>query len=277
LEIQGLVSNFGPDAKFVIFFRLPLTNPSMKILAIIPARYASSRFPGKVLADIGGKSMLERVYQQVAQVRGLSGLLIATDNPLVVSHAENFGARVVLTSPDHPSGTDRCFEAMRLWGETADFVLNIQGDEPFIDPLQIETLIQALSPATQLATLIGKVTDVSQLTDPREAKVVLNTQGEALYFSRSPIPFVRDVPMEKWLEKATFYRHIGLYAYRTDVLEAITKLPPSSLEKAESLEQLRWIEHGYHIQTAFTARESLCIESPEDLQKALEWLQTRGA
>jgi 3-deoxy-manno-octulosonate cytidylyltransferase (CMP-KDO synthetase) len=241
----------------------------MKILAIIPARYASSRFPGKVLADIAGKSMLRRVYEQTLKANCFEKVIIATDNELVFNHVQDFDGSVVMTAADHPSGTDRCFEALQKTPGTFDFVMNIQGDEPFILPQQLETLANCLTPDTELATLIKQLTDIEQLTDPGEAKVVLNEKNEALYFSRSPVPFVRDKPLENWLETAVFYKHIGLYAYRTDILEKITQLPVSPLEKAESLEQLRWLENGFKIQTAFTQHESMCIETQEDLQKAV--------
>ncbi len=247
----------------------------MNILGIIPARYASTRFPGKMLADIAGKTMVQRVYEQAIQAKSLAKMVVATDNDLIFNHVKDFGGQVVMTRGNHPSGTDRCFEALQQTAGDFDFVVNIQGDEPFIQPEQIDTLAAVLTPETELATLIKTIDDYRTLTDTGEAHVVINTRHEAIYFSRSIIPFVRGEAMENWLQRHTFYKHVGLYAYRTDVLAAITKLPVSSLEQAESLEQLRWIENGYRIKTAFTDLESVCIETPEDLERVVEQLKTQ--
>ncbi len=242
----------------------------MKILGIIPARYASTRFPAKALADIAGKSMVQRVYEQARQASSLNEVVVATDHEAIFSHVQSFGGRVVMTSPDHPSGTDRCFEASQRVGADYDFVINIQGDEPFIQPEQIDTLASVLTSAgVQLATLIRKIDDLEALFDPNKVRVILNVFHEAIYFSRNPIPYVRGAEREMWLQKHTFYQHVGMYAYRPDILAEITRLPVSSLEKAESLEQLRWIENGYRIKTAVTAHESMGIDTPEDLQKVL--------
>jgi 3-deoxy-manno-octulosonate cytidylyltransferase (CMP-KDO synthetase) len=242
----------------------------MKILGIIPARYASTRFPAKALADIAGKSMVQRVYEQARQASSLNEVVVATDHEAIFSHVQSFGGRVVMTSPDHPSGTDRCFEASQRVGADYDFVINIQGDEPFIQPQQIDTLASVLTSAgVQLATLIRKIDDLEALFDPNKVRVILNVFHEAIYFSRNPIPYVRGAEREMWLQKHTFYQHVGMYAYRPDILAEITRLPVSSLEKAESLEQLRWIENGYRIKTAVTAHESMGIDTPEDLQKVL--------
>ncbi len=242
----------------------------MKILGIIPARYASTRFPAKALADIAGKSMVQRVYEQARQASSLNEVVVATDHEAIFSHVQSFGGRVVMTSPDHPSGTDRCFEASQRVGADYDFVINIQGDEPFIQPEQIDTLASVLTSAgVQLATLIRKIDDPEALFDPNKVRVILNVFHEAIYFSRNPIPYVRGAERETWLQKHTFYQHVGMYAYRPDILAEITRLPVSSLEKAESLEQLRWIENGYRIKTAVTAHESMGIDTPEDLQKVL--------
>lgn len=245
-----------------------------KVLAVIPARYASTRFPGKVLHPIAGKSMIARVYERVKAAKGLAEVLVATDDERVAEHVQALGARVAMTDPAHPSGTDRCFEALKKTGEHYDYVLNIQGDEPFIVPAQIESLIALIDDAhsPEIATLIKKVERMEELTDTGEVKVVLNTRGEALYFSRYPIPFVRDMPLEEAWKHYTFYKHVGLYLYRADILEAVCRLAPSMLERAESLEQLRWLEHGYRIRTAVTTYDSVCVETPEDVQKVEQML-----
>lgn len=242
----------------------------MKILGVIPARFASSRFPGKPLADLLGKSMVHRVYLQCKKSKFISEIVVATDHLKIYDHVIGFGGNAVLTSDQHPSGTDRCHEAMELNAGSFDFVVNIQGDEPFIDPHQIDLLCKSLDASTELATLIQKIITLEQLLSPGEAKVVLNHKQEAMFFSRSPIPFVQKVDQKAWLDHAQFYRHVGLYAYRSDILKKITQLPVSPLEKAESLEQLRWIENGFKIKTVETdAEEGLCIDTPEDLEKAI--------
>lgn len=242
----------------------------MKILGVIPARFASSRFPGKPLADLLGKSMVHRVYLQCKKSKSLSEVVVATDHPKIYDHVIGFGGNAVLTSDQHPSGTDRCREAMELNAGTFDFIVNIQGDEPFIDPHQIDLLCKSLDSSTELATLIQKIITLEQLLSPGEAKVVLNHKKEAMFFSRSPIPFVQKIDQKDWLDHAQFYRHVGLYTYRSDILKKITQLPVSPLEKAESLEQLRWIENGFKIKTVETdAEEGLCIDTPEDLEKAI--------
>ena len=241
----------------------------MRILGVIPARFASTRFPGKPLADLLGKSMVERVYLQCRKSKLLTELVVATDHQKIYDHVLAFGGHACLTSDQHPSGTDRCCEAMTLQKDKFDFVINIQGDEPFIDPQQIDLLCASLDKNTELATLIQRIITLEQLLSPNEAKVVLNSHREAMYFSRSPIPFVQKQNQSGWLDNGIFYRHVGLYAYRGDILQAITKLPVSELEKAESLEQLRWIENGYKIKTVETdAEEGMCIDTPEDLEKA---------
>lgn len=241
----------------------------MRILGVIPARYASSRFPGKPLADLLGKSMIERVYLQCKKSKYLTDLVVATDHQQIHDHVIAFGGHSCLTSERHPSGTDRCCEAMTLQESSFDFVLNIQGDEPFIDPKQIDLLCASLDKHTELATLIQRIITLEQLHSPNEAKVVLNSRKEAMYFSRSPIPFVQKQNQKDWVDHGPFYRHIGLYAYRHDILKAITMLPVSPLESAESLEQLRWIENGYKIKTVETdAEEGMCIDTPEDLERA---------
>ncbi len=249
----------------------------MNILGVIPARHASTRFPGKPLADLLGKSMIERVYRQCSKSTHLAEVIVATDHKDIFDHVVGFGGKVCLTSPDHPSGTDRCYETLAQQKQSYDFVVNVQGDEPFIDPGQIDLLCQSLDKDTELATLIQKITTLEQLLAPTEAKVVLNHRREAMYFSRSPIPFVLKQNQEDWLRHNTFYRHMGLYAYRSDILKAVTQLPVSPLERAESLEQLRWIENGYRIKTVETdAEEGMCVDTPEDLEKAREYLRRVG-
>lgn len=249
----------------------------MKILGIIPARYASSRFPGKPLVDMLGQTMIQRVYHQVKKSARLSRVVIATDDARIFDHVISFGGEACMTGAHHPSGTDRCFEALQKQNEKFDFAINIQGDEPFIDPNQIDLLCSSITAETELATLIQKISTFEQLHSPGEAKVVINHLHEAIYFSRSAIPFVQKAESKDWLNKTTFYRHVGLYAYRADVLEEITKLEPSLLEKAESLEQLRWIENGFKIKTVETEmEESICIDTPEDLEKALLLLKEKS-
>ena len=247
----------------------------MKILGVIPARFASSRFPGKPLADLLGKSMVQRVYLQCKKARKLDSIVVATDHQEIYDHVISFGGNACLTSDQHPSGTDRCCEAMELQKTPFDFVVNIQGDEPFINPQQIDLLCTSLDANTELATLIQKIINLEQLHSPNEAKVVVNNRKEAMYFSRSPIPFVQKVAEHEWLDKVTFYRHVGLYVYRQDILKKITQLPVSHLEKAESLEQLRWIENGFIIKTVETdIEEGMCIDTPQDLEKARIYLKS---
>jgi len=247
----------------------------MKILGVIPSRYASTRFPAKPLADIAGKSMVETVYAQVKKSRLVTKAIVATDNQKIYDHIRSFGGEVYMTSEDHVSGTDRCFEAYTLQTEQFDYVINIQGDEPFIDPQQIDLLGGLLDGKTELATLIKKIEKEEHLFNSNVVKVVVNVLNEALYFSRSTIPHVRSTTQSEWMAKQTFYKHIGMYAYRTDVLEKITQLPVSSLERSESLEQLRWLENGFRIKTAITDIETIGIDTPEDLDNALEYLRLK--
>ncbi len=246
----------------------------MKIIAIIPARYASSRFPAKVLADINGKTMIERVFNQAKKAAKLSDVFIATDNQLVFDKVKEFTQNVLMTSDSHISGTDRIAEAALILEKKNiefDFIINIQGDEPFIQPLQIDSLAEILlnNKQTQLATLVSKIKDLETLFDCNVVKAIFDTNHKAIYFSRNPIPFVRNTEKNNWLSEHTFYRHIGMYAYQKDILQQITKLEPSTLELAESLEQLRWIENGFEIQIAITPFESIGIDTPEDLEKIL--------
>lgn len=245
----------------------------MKIVGIIPARYSSSRFPGKMLADINGKTMIKRVYEQCCKSASLNEIIIATDDERIKSECESFGATVLMTKAEHPSGTDRCYEAYMNLNKKYDFVVNIQGDEPFIKPEQIDNLISSLTPETELSTLIKKIEDETILWNTGNVKVTFNTKMEALYFSRQVIPYIRGIDQTKWMNSYDFYEHVGLYAYRTDILQEICNLTTSSLENAESLEQLRWLENGFKIKLQPTEWDSFCIETPEDLKIALETLR----
>jgi 3-deoxy-manno-octulosonate cytidylyltransferase (CMP-KDO synthetase) len=237
----------------------------MKILALIPARYASTRFPAKALADINGKSMIRRVYEQARQADSLSRVVVATDDERILAHVLDFGGEVVMTGTHHQSGTDRCQEALTVLGESFDYVVNIQGDEPFIQPRQIDLLTSVLDSTTELATLVKAITDPQVLFNPNSPKVVVSQTGEALYFSRQPIPYQRDRPSADWLAHHRYFKHIGLYAYRTDILAQITQLAPSLLERTEALEQLRWLENGFRIRVVETDLESYGVDTPEDL------------
>lgn len=240
------------------------------IVGIIPARYASTRFPGKPLIDIRGKSMIQRVYEQASKSSSLDKVVVATDDERIKEHVLAFGGHVVMTAEEHPSGTDRCWDALKQIEGKYDYVINIQGDEPFIDPSQIDTLAAVLKDGTtELATLIIPVDNHEVLFDMGEVKVVLNDNMEGMYFSRMVIPYIKGVLQENWHQHHDYYRHVGMYAYRTDVLEKLTALPVSSLEKAESLEQLRWLQKGFKIKCAITQFDSHCIDTPEDVEKVL--------
>lgn len=239
----------------------------MEVLGIIPARYGSTRFPGKALVDIGGKSMIRRVVEQARKATRLTDVVVATDDERIRDHVAGFGGRVVMTGTHHQSGTDRCQEVVEQVGGSFGYVVNIQGDEPFIQPEQIDRLAAVLDNTTELATLVKRITDPAVLTNPNSPKVVVSSGGEALYFSRQAIPYQRDRPQTEWLEHHAYYKHIGLYAYRTDILARITQLPPSSLERAEALEQLRWLENGYRIRVVETDLETVGIDTPEDLNQ----------
>jgi 3-deoxy-manno-octulosonate cytidylyltransferase (CMP-KDO synthetase) len=241
----------------------------MKILGIIPARFASSRFPGKPLADIGGKSMIQRVYEQAQKAKSLSKVVVATDDSRIFDHVIGFGGEAYMTAENHPSGTDRCFEALQKAGGSSkyDYIINIQGDEPFIDPETIEQMAKLLDFKTEIATAVKKINDYKTLFDPNVVKAVLTIRKQCLYFSRQTVPYVRGHEPETWLEHADFYKHIGLYAYRNDVLEQISHLPPSPLENTEKLEQLRWLGYGYKIYATVTNYESIGVDTPEDLEK----------
>lgn len=241
----------------------------MKVLGIIPARYASTRFPGKPLIDIQGKSMIQRVYEQALKASSLDKVIVATDDERIAEAVRSFGGEFIMTGSGHQSGTDRCAEVSQ---QLADFniVVNIQGDEPFINPKQIDLLVSCFDqPDVQLATLIKEIHTEEELFNHNIPKVVINGKQEAIYFSRHTIPYIRNAEKEQWLNTHQFYKHIGIYGYKATVLHQLTKLQPSSLEIAESLEQLRWIEHGYTIQTRITKLETIAIDTPEDLNKII--------
>lgn len=241
----------------------------MRILGIIPARFASTRFPGKPLVDINGKTMIQRVYEKALQSTKLNEVVVATDDERILFHVKSFGGRAILTSSEHQSGTDRCAEvAEKLPG--FDVMINIQGDEPFIDAKQIDLLCSCFeSDNTELATLIKEINTTEELNNPNSPKVIVNANSEAIYFSRTVIPYLRNIEPSQWLTSHKFYKHIGIYGYRADTLQAITKLSVSILEKAEALEQLRWVENGYKIKVAITDIETQAVDTPEDLEKIL--------
>jgi 3-deoxy-manno-octulosonate cytidylyltransferase (CMP-KDO synthetase) len=246
----------------------------MKIIGLIPSRYASTRFHAKPLVDIKGKSMIQRVYEQVSKAQSVSKVVVATDHREIYDHVQAFGGLVCMTKESHVSGTDRCYEALIQQNEKFDYVINIQGDEPFIQPSQIDLLASKLNGVTEIATLVKALSTKEELFNPNLVKAVISKGDEALYFSRCPIPHIRNTPEEIWLSKHKFYKHIGMYAYRSDILEQLTRLAVSSLEKAESLEQLRWLENGYRISTAETLTETFGIDTPDDLEKAIQHLAT---
>lgn len=242
----------------------------MRILGIIPARYASTRLPGKPLVDIGGRSMVQRVVEQARRCTGLAAVVVATDDERVADHVRGFGGEVVMTSTDHPSGTDRCYEALeRLGRDRFDAVVNIQGDEPFIAPAQIDEVCAALRGAPGgIATLAQVVTDDRDLDDAGEVLITTDVHMDALYFSRAAIPFLRDAGTGPRHARFRFLKHVGLYAYTAEALAAIVQLPPSALEKAEALEQLRWLEHGHKVRIGLTEHPSFCVDTPADLDEA---------
>jgi len=246
----------------------------MKFIAIIPARYASTRFPAKPLALLGGRPIIERVYKQVA--KAVDDVVVATDDERILAAVESFGGRAVMTSVSHRSGTDRCYEALCKVGGGFDAVINVQGDEPFIQPSQIEAVKRCFdNPSTDIATLVKPFAaedGLAALENPNSPKVVIDAESHAIYFSRSVIPYLRGVEREKWLDSHTFYKHIGMYAFRADVLRQVTSLPQSPLELAESLEQLRWLENGYKIGVGISDVETVGIDTPEDLARAERFL-----
>ena len=245
----------------------------MKVVGIIPARYNSTRFPGKPLAMIKGKTMIQRVCEQAWKSK-LDAVVVATDDIRIADEVLKFGGQYVMTDPNHRSGTDRCCEAVEILEQQYDAVINIQGDEPFIDPRHINLLVDLISrDDTQLASLVKRINDEEDLFCVNKVKVVMDKTGKALYFSRNPIPFMHNVANEKWLQKGRFFQHIGIYAYKTDTLRQIAMMQPSELEMAESLEQLRWLENGLSIRMAIVAGDSIAIDTPDDLAKAKEMAQ----
>lgn len=240
----------------------------MKVVGIIPSRYASTRFPGKPLAVIKGKTMIRRVCEQAWKSK-LDSVVVATDDVRIADEVMSFGGQYVMTDPNHRSGTDRCCEALEILGNQYDAVVNIQGDEPFIDPKQINILVDLISHEdTQLASLAKRIEDEEDLFSPNAVKVVMDKEGKALYFSRNPIPFMRNMERTDWLKNGVFYQHIGIYAYKAEALRQVAKLQPTALEVAESLEQLRWLENGLSIRMAVTESVNVSIDTPEDLAKA---------
>ena len=249
----------------------------MKVLAIIPARYASTRFPAKPLALLGGQPIVQRVYEQVSKV--VERVVVATDDERIYDAVISFGGEVVMTSPNHKSGTDRCAEAYEKLGYEANIIINVQGDEPFVAPEQIEALIGCFdSEEIDIATLVKPFSaegGIEALENPNSPKVVINEEGEAIYFSRSIVPYLRGVERSEWLKHHTFYKHIGIYAFRAKALNEVTALEQTPLEKAESLEQLRWLESGYKIRVGITDIETIGIDTPEDLERAEQYLRSQ--
>ncbi len=239
----------------------------MKVIGIIPARYASSRFPGKPLAKLGGKYVIQRVVEQVGAV--LDDVYVATDDERIYNTVTSMGAKAVMTRPDHQSGTDRIAEALEKIGGNFDVVVNIQGDEPFIQKSQIETVVECFNDAdTQIATLGKKFATIEEAKNPNSPKIILDNRSYAMYFTRALAPYIRGKEENQWIDVYPFLKHIGLYAYRTEVLREVTKLPQSPLEIAEGLEQLRWLQNGYKIKVGLTEVETVGIDTPEDLQRA---------
>ena len=250
----------------------------LKFIAIIPARYASTRFPGKPLAQLGGKAVIERVYEQVSGV--VENVVVATDDERIYDAVKAFGGRVVMTSTEHKSGTDRCWEAYQKQGEQFDVVINVQGDEPFIAHSQLRAIMACFEvETTDIATLVKPFAEedgIAALENPNSPKVVLDKASRAIYFSRSVIPYLRGVEREQWLKSHTYYKHIGMYAFRANVLREVTSLEQSPLELAESLEQLRWLENGYKIGVGISNVETVGIDTPEDLERAEAFLREQN-
>lgn len=246
----------------------------MNFVGIIPARYSSTRFPGKPLAILGGKAVIQHVYEKVSKM--LDDVYVATDDERIKDAVESFGGNVIMTSPNHKSGTDRIEEAVNIIEKKFDVIINIQGDEPFIHKTQIETICRCFDdPETMIATLGRPFTEkdsINDLENPNSPKLICDNNGFAMYFSRNIIPYIRGEEKSNWINKFTYLKHIGLYAYRANVLSEITKLPQSSLELAESLEQLRWLQNGYRIKVGITRVETIGIDTPEDLKRAEEFI-----
>lgn len=246
----------------------------MKFIGIIPARYASTRFPGKPLALLGGKPVIQHVYEKVAAV--LEAAYVATDDERIYDVVKSFGGQVVMTRTDHKSGTDRIEEAIEKIGGEWDVVVNVQGDEPFVAKSQLDTICHCFDdPTTQIATLGKPLESMEAVQNPNSPKIVVDNMGFAMYFSRSVIPYVRGKEMSTWLTHYPFLKHLGIYAYRKDVLRQVTQLPQSSLEIAESLEQLRWLQNGFKIKVGTTDVETVGIDTPQDLERAEEFLKAQ--
>lgn len=246
----------------------------MKIAGIIPARYASTRFPGKSLAVIGGKTVIQRVYEQAVQAVKLDYVIVATDDEAIFKHVESFGGKAVMTSVAHKNGTQRVNEAAGMLDDDFDVVINIQGDEPFIDPAKIDALAEVFADnAVEIASLYKRIDEDSDIFNENIVKVVMDNQYNALYFSRSALPFLRNIDKTKWIKSFDFYKHIGVYAYRRSVLKEIVDLQPSAIEKAESLEQLRWLSAGFKIKMVETKSDSIGIDTYDDLRKAMEFIE----
>lgn len=246
----------------------------MKFIGIIPARYASTRFPGKPLALLGGKPVIQHVYEKVAAV--LEAAYVATDDERIYDVVKSFGGQVVMTRTDHKSGTDRIEEAIEKIGGEWDVVVNVQGDEPFVAKSQLDTICHCFDdPTTQIATLGKPFESMEAVQNPNSPKIVVDNMGFAMYFSRSVIPYVRGKEKSSWLTHYPFLKHLGIYAYRKDVLHQVTQLPQSSLEIAESLEQLRWLQNGFKIKVGTTDVETVGIDTPQDLERAEEFLKTQ--
>ena len=246
----------------------------MKFIGIIPARYASTRFPGKPLALLGGKPVIQHVYEKVAAV--LEAAYVATDDERIYDVVKSFGGQVVMTRTDHKSGTDRIEEAIEKIGGEWDVVVNVQGDEPFVAKSQLDTICHCFDdPTTQIATLGKPFESMEAVQNPNSPKIVVDNMGFAMYFSRSVIPYVRGKEKSSWLTHYPFLKHLGIYAYRKDVLRQVTQLPQSSLEIAESLEQLRWLQNGFEIKVGTTDVETVGIDTPQDLERAEEFLKTQ--
>jgi 3-deoxy-manno-octulosonate cytidylyltransferase (CMP-KDO synthetase) len=242
------------------------------ILGIIPSRYGSTRFPGKPLVDIAGKSLVQRVYEQTSKSTLLTEVVVATDDQRIFDHVLSFGGKAIMTSDQHPTGTDRCVEVAKKMGNDFDFFVNIQGDEPFIDPKQIDGLCELfLTPTTEIGTMMKAITDPAEIFDMKEVKITFNKNMEALYMSRSAIPYIKDVPESEWYKHHTFYKHIGIYGFRKDVLIRIADMRPTILEKLESLEQLRW-QDEFKISLGITDIDTLSIDTPEDLKEVIKYL-----
>lgn len=246
----------------------------MKILGIIPARYASSRLPAKLLLEVNGRSILQMVYERCLRANSLSDVVIATDSSVVEDHVRGFGGNVVMTSDKHPSGTDRCAEALKVMGGTInyDFVINIQGDEPLMDPENINRLSASFKITSEISSVCIKINETDTLLNPNVVKVVMNEQHEALYFSRSPIPHLREVEIDRWVGQADYFKHIGMYGFRADILEKIVKLPVARLEAQEKLEQLRWLANGYKVKMVEVFSDGIGIDTEEDFLRLKQFL-----